>query len=88
VIKLFGRDGAKVRESITPSITVGDDFFTRVVMPKGDRCFVKSQGSPHPRGVIRGRDIDYLSVQPAFISCLDKEFACVGTLAIPSELER
>jgi hypothetical protein len=38
VIKLFGRDGAKVRESITPSITVGDVFFTRVDMPKGDRC--------------------------------------------------
>ena len=62
VIKLFGRDGAKVRESITPSITVGDDFFTRLGMPKGDRCCAKSQGNPHPRGVIRGRDIDYLRV--------------------------
>jgi len=60
VIKLFGRDGAKVRESITPSITVGDDFFTRVGMPKGDRCFEKSQGSPHPRGVISERDIGCL----------------------------
>jgi hypothetical protein len=62
VIKLFGRDGAKVRESITPSITVGDDFFTRVVMPKGDRCFVKSQGNPHPLGVISERDFGYLRV--------------------------
>jgi hypothetical protein len=25
-------------------------------MPKGDRCFEKSQGSPHPRGVITERD--------------------------------
>ena len=60
VIKLFGRDGANVRESITPSITEGDDFFTRLGMAKGDRYCSKNQGNPHPRGVIRGRDIKAL----------------------------